>query len=60
MIKNPGARDLYGFLKAHEQMPGFAEELTRNDLDMIIRLLRDEYVGAQERSDSGRKLTVPQ
>ncbi len=59
MIKDPGGRGLYGYLKAHEQMPGFAGELTAVDLEMIVRLLRDEYVGAVDRDESGRKVVAP-
>ncbi len=54
MIKKPGAAGYYGFLKAHEQMPAFAEELTPNDLEMIVRLLRSDYVGAERPPGSGR------
>ena len=46
MIEAPGTPGYYGFLKAHQQMPGFAAELSANDLDMLVRLLRDDYVGA--------------
>ena len=62
MIKTPGARGFYSFKKPHEQMPAFADELTPNDMDMLIRLLRDEYVGRNEtavRGDSGRKPLAP-
>ncbi len=48
MIKNPAERGLYGFKKAHEQMPGFADQLTPNELEMLVRLLRDDYVKAPE------------
>ncbi len=43
MIKKPGAKGFYGYLKAHEQMPGFEEHLTPLDLEMIVRFLRDDY-----------------
>ncbi|RUL88952.1 cytochrome b N-terminal domain-containing protein [Tautonia sociabilis] len=44
MIEEPGARDLYGYLAEHEQMPGFAGQLTDEDLDVIVRLLRGEFL----------------
>lgn len=45
MIKKPGAPDLYGYLEPHEQMPGFAGQLTDNDLATVIRFLKDDYPG---------------
>jgi quinol-cytochrome oxidoreductase complex cytochrome b subunit/mono/diheme cytochrome c family protein len=44
MIEEPGARDLYGYLEEHEQMPGFAGQLTREDLEVILRLLEGEFL----------------
>lgn len=58
MIKTPGAKSLYGYLKAHEQMPGFEEQLSTNDLEMITRLLRDDFVGATEESRNRPASTV--
>jgi ubiquinol-cytochrome c reductase cytochrome b subunit len=58
MIKNPAERGLYGFKKAHEQMPGFAD-FTANDLEMLVRLLRDDYLGATPRSDSPQRVAPP-
>jgi mono/diheme cytochrome c family protein len=54
MIKKPGSKAYYGFLKEHEQMPAFGEELSPNDLEMIVRYLRDDYVGAPPRPTSAR------
>ncbi|QDV33368.1 cytochrome b N-terminal domain-containing protein [Tautonia plasticadhaerens] len=50
MIEEPGARDLYGYLADHEQMPGFEGQLTEADLGVIIRLLRGEYLPADRSS----------
>ncbi len=44
MVRKPGAADRYGFLEPKHQMPAFpAEQLTRGDLDMVIRYLRGDY-----------------
>jgi ubiquinol-cytochrome c reductase cytochrome b subunit len=44
MIRKPNAPDLYGFFEGKEQMPPFGpEQLTENDVDMVIRFLRNEY-----------------
>ena len=45
-MHKPGAPDLYGFLKAKDQMPSFAEQMTENDATTIIRYLRNDYPGA--------------
>lgn len=46
MIRKPGAHDLYGYLEPEGQMPAFAGQLTDNDLETLIRYLKDDYVGA--------------
>jgi ubiquinol-cytochrome c reductase cytochrome b subunit len=44
MISKPGAPDLYGFIEEKDRMPPFgSDQLTRNDLEMIIRFLDHEY-----------------
>ena len=44
IIRKPNAPDLYGFLEDKEHMPSFpADQLTRNDLDMLIRFLKKDY-----------------
>jgi ubiquinol-cytochrome c reductase cytochrome b subunit len=44
MIHKPGAPDLYGYLEAKDQMPAFgADQMTDNDVAMIIRYLRNDY-----------------
>ncbi len=50
MIQRPGSPHLYGFLDESEQMPAFADRLSSNDLEMIIKYLKDEYVGADTSS----------
>ena len=46
MIRRPGASDLYGHLEADDQMPAFAERLSDNDVNTVIRFLRNDYPGA--------------
>lgn len=46
MIEEPGARDLYGYLEPHEQMPAFAGQLTDGDLDVLVRLLKGDFLPA--------------
>ena len=44
MIRKPGAPDLYGYFEGKEQMPPFGpEQLTDNDVAMVIRFLRNDY-----------------
>jgi len=44
MIRKPGAPDLYGYFEGKERMPPFAaDQLTRSDLEMIIRYLKNDY-----------------
>ncbi len=59
MIKAPGTRGYYGYLKSHEQMPGFGVELTPSDLEMIVRYLRGDYVGVTEKRDGPHVVAEP-
>jgi len=44
MTRKPGAADKYGFLDAKDQMPPFGDDqLSANDMDMIIRYLKYDY-----------------
>jgi ubiquinol-cytochrome c reductase cytochrome b subunit len=44
MIRKPAAADRYGFLEADQKMPEFgADQLTQNDLEMVIRFLKADY-----------------
>ena len=44
MIRKPNAQDLYGFFDDKAQMPPFGlDQLSGNDLEMIIRFLHDDY-----------------
>ena len=44
MIRKPNAPDLYGYFDDKTQMPPFGlDQLTGNDIDMIIRFLHDDY-----------------
>ena len=45
MIKRPGSPHLYGYLAEDQAMPAFdAEQLPPNDLDMVVRFLKRQYV----------------
>jgi ubiquinol-cytochrome c reductase cytochrome b subunit len=49
MIRKPGAPDHYGYLEPKDRMPAFGpDQLTDNDVAMLIRYLRNEYPGAPE------------
>jgi ubiquinol-cytochrome c reductase cytochrome b subunit len=44
MIRKPGAPDLYSFIDDKDRMPPFGpDQLTRNDVDTIIRFLAHRY-----------------
>jgi quinol-cytochrome oxidoreductase complex cytochrome b subunit/mono/diheme cytochrome c family protein len=44
MIRKPNAPDLYGYFEEKDRMPPFGpEQLTRNDVEMVIRYLRNDY-----------------
>jgi mono/diheme cytochrome c family protein len=44
MIRKPSVGDLYGFLKDRQKMPPFGpDQMSDNDLDMVIRYLRGDY-----------------
>jgi hypothetical protein len=44
MIRKPGAADRYGFLEQEQKMPAFGpDQLTHNDLETLIRYLKDDY-----------------
>ncbi|MBV8486872.1 MAG: c-type cytochrome, partial [Planctomycetaceae bacterium] len=44
MIRKPGAPDLYSFYEGDERMfPFGADQLTQNDLEMIVRYLKNDY-----------------
>jgi ubiquinol-cytochrome c reductase cytochrome b subunit len=48
MIHKPGAPDLYGYLEAKDQMPAFSrDQLTGDDVAMVIRYLKGEYTAPQ-------------
>src|SRR5262249_3350458 len=45
MIRKPSAPDLYGYFEEKDRMPPFGlEQLTQNDLDMIIRYIKNDYL----------------
>src|SRR6185312_6115553 len=47
MVHKPGAPDLYGFLEKKDQMPAFGDDqLSANDVDTLVRYLKNRYVGA--------------
>jgi ubiquinol-cytochrome c reductase cytochrome b subunit len=54
MIRKPGAPDLYGYLETKDQMPAFGpDQLTDNDVAMVIRYLRGDYPRGAEPSSQG-------
>ncbi|MFO0908525.1 MAG: cytochrome b N-terminal domain-containing protein [Isosphaeraceae bacterium] len=46
MIQKPAAPDMYGYLENEDRMPAFGDQLTANDLQAIVRYLRNDYPGA--------------
>ena len=58
MIHKPGASDLYGYLDKKDQMPSFADQLTANDTETLIRYLRNDYPGATFPSEAPPKTAV--
>ena len=54
MIRRPTAPDLYGYYEAKDHMPPFGpDQMTDNDVDMVIRYLRHDYPGANVPGDAG-------
>jgi ubiquinol-cytochrome c reductase cytochrome b subunit len=53
MIKKPGGASRYGFLEPEKQMPSFAEQLTPNDVETVVRYLKNNYPGAPRPVPSG-------
>ncbi len=48
MIRKPTAADRYGFLEEEQKTPAFGpDQLPPNDLEMVIRYLQGDYVGAE-------------
>lgn len=44
MIRKPAAPDMYGYFEEPNRMPGFGpDQLTANDLEMVVRFLRNDY-----------------
>jgi ubiquinol-cytochrome c reductase cytochrome b subunit len=46
MIRRPGAPHNYGYLEPSEQMPGFGERLSDDDIATVVRFLKGDYRGA--------------
>jgi quinol-cytochrome oxidoreductase complex cytochrome b subunit/mono/diheme cytochrome c family protein len=54
MIRKPGAADKYAFIEDKDRMPAFgADQLSANDLEMIIRYLKDDYPRPRPRRGDG-------
>ena len=53
-----GRPDLYGYLEKKDQMPAFADQLTENDTETLIRFLRNDYPGATFPSEAPPKTAV--
>ena len=58
MIRRPASPLHYGFLDEDKQMPPFADRVSENDLNMLIRLFRGDYVGANT-APSPEKTAAP-
>jgi ubiquinol-cytochrome c reductase cytochrome b subunit len=68
MIRKPHAPDLYGFFEEANRMPPFGpEQVSQNDVDMIIRFLKNDYLRmdasqstpAQTTSAPGKQVAAP-
>jgi quinol-cytochrome oxidoreductase complex cytochrome b subunit/mono/diheme cytochrome c family protein len=46
MIRKPGSPERYEFLDKKDQMPAFADQLTNNDIETLVRYLKNDYVGS--------------
>ncbi len=45
MVRKPNAADRYGYLEKEQKMPAFdADQLSANDLQMVIRYLQGDYI----------------
>jgi ubiquinol-cytochrome c reductase cytochrome b subunit len=43
-IKNPAAKDHYGFDAGHNGMPGFEAQLTERELDLLVKWMLGDYL----------------
>jgi ubiquinol-cytochrome c reductase cytochrome b subunit len=55
MIRKSSAPDLYGYLEPKDRMPSFAEQLTDNGVETVVRFLRGDYPGAPGDRGKGAK-----
>jgi ubiquinol-cytochrome c reductase cytochrome b subunit len=57
-VHNAGASDLYGYLDEKDQMPAFgSDKLSANDMDMIIRYIKGDYLEPRPLEAPGYKGT---
>jgi ubiquinol-cytochrome c reductase cytochrome b subunit len=57
MIRKPGAADRYGFLADDQKMPAFGpDQLTSNDVEMVIRYLKDDFPKSDASPSPGASL----
>jgi ubiquinol-cytochrome c reductase cytochrome b subunit len=60
MVRKPGAANRYGFLGEHQKMPAFdPDQLSENDLNMVIRYLRGDYPRTQSVQNPGSASAAP-
>ncbi len=60
MIHRPGAPDLYGYLEKKDQMPAFTDEqLSKNDVTMLVRYLKNDYYQAKVASTEATPKPAP-
>ena len=45
LIRRPGAPHFFGYLDPDDQMPGFGDRLTEDDLESVVRYLKGDYLG---------------
>lgn len=58
MIHKPGSPELYGYIDEKDRMPAFSsDQLSENDIAMLIRYLKNDYLGAPQ---EGKETRSPQ
>ena len=60
MVRRPTAPDLYGYYEAKDHMPPFGpDQMTANDVEMVIRYLRHDYPVALTQENPGGAAARP-
>ena len=58
MIRRPGARHLYGYLAEEQAMPAFADQLTPEGIEAVVRYLRGQYLPPKSAPAAGAKVAA--